>query len=647
MSTLVIVESPAKAKTIRKYLGDGYDVTASMGHIRDLPQNLLGIDVEHNYKPMYINIAGKEKTIKELKSKAAQSDAVLLATDPDREGEAISWHLANLLGLDTSQQNRVTFGEITKKGISEGMAHPRTIDMALFDAQQARRVLDRLVGYKLSPFLWKKVRRGLSAGRVQSVAVRLIVDREREIEAFIPEEYWNLDATLLAEGKQFVARLHTDAAGKRLQVTNAEQAEAITASLQGKPYSVKTVKKGKRKRSPAPPFITSTLQQEASRRFGFTGTRTMRAAQALYEGMEIKGHGTLGLITYMRTDSLRLADEAVDGAREYITGAFGAQYVYGKKRVYKRKGATNAQDAHEAIRPTLPSLTPDEVPWFVGRSLAYLGHSDPQGMSLRLAPLLKDARSESRHCYVLTDPERSPSAGVHVRAPEPFDDVQTLLLASPWHHDDRAALTRLIAELLDEHPHEAAVLELHSLDARRRGELEADLAGLGFVLDEVQQLRFELSEVPPIGVPLVLSAWTAAADRDFRAFHGAAEGRLLSDARWAYLKRRHGPFHPDLWFLAHETLDQEPVGYAFCGRSARRVDGRYTLDAVGVARALRSDSAMLRRLVISTLHELASSSPLGTVETEVSLRDGRLGDILRYVGFAPVMRSPVLAKRPA
>jgi len=209
--------------------------------------------------------------------------------------------------------------------------------------------------------LWKKVRRGLSAGRVQSVAVRLIVDREREIEAFIPEEYWNLDATLLAEGKQFVARLHTDAAGKRLQVTNAEQAEAITASLQGKPYSVKTVKKGKRKRSPAPPFITSTLQQEASRRFGFTGTRTMRAAQALYEGMEIKGHGTLGLITYMRTDSLRLADEAVDGAREYITGAFGAQYVYGKKRVYKRKGATNAQDAHEAIRPTLPSLTPDEV----------------------------------------------------------------------------------------------------------------------------------------------------------------------------------------------------------------------------------------------------------------------------------------------
>ena len=292
------------------------------------------------------------------------------------------------------------------------------------------------------------------------------------------------------------------------------------------------------------------------------------------------------------------------------------------------------------------SLTPDEVPWFVGRSLAYLGHSDPQGMSLRLAPLLKDARSESRHCYVLTDPERSPSAGVHVRAPEPFDDVQTLLLASPWHHDDRAALTRLIAELLDEHPHEAAVLELHSLDARRRGELEADLAGLGFVLDEVQQLRFELSEVPPIGVPLVLSAWTAAADRDFRAFHGAAEGRLLSDARWAYLKRRHGPFHPDLWFLAHETLDQEPVGYAFCGSTERRIDGTFSLDAVGVRSDLREDSEMLRRLVISTLLELSGMSPLGLVETELSGSDPKLIDILGSVGFERHGRTPLLIKPP-
>ncbi|MGD9559903.1 MAG: type I DNA topoisomerase, partial [Oscillospiraceae bacterium] len=361
MSTLVIVESPAKAKTIRKYLGDGYDVTASMGHIRDLPQNLLGIDVEHDYAPMYINIAGKEKTIKELKSKAAQHDEVLLATDPDREGEAISWHLAKLLGLDVTAQNRVTFGEITKKGITDGMAHPRSIDLDLFDAQQARRILDRLVGYKLSPFLWRKVRRGLSAGRVQSVAVRLIVDREREIEAFVPEEYWNIDASLLAGDTHFTARLHADASGKKLEVKNGDEAKAITDALKGKAYTVAAIKKGKRKRTPAPPFITSTLQQEASRRFGFTGTRTMRAAQALYEGVEVKGHGSLGLITYMRTDSLRLADEAVAGAQAFITEAYGEKYVYGKKRVYKKKSATAAQDAHEAIRPTIPALTPDEV----------------------------------------------------------------------------------------------------------------------------------------------------------------------------------------------------------------------------------------------------------------------------------------------
>ena len=361
MSKLVIVESPAKAKTIRKYLGKGYEVTASNGHIRDLPASQLGIDVENDYAPKYINIRGKEKVIKELKAKAKGSDEVFLATDPDREGEAISWHLANLLGLDTSLENRVTFNEITKKGVTEGMKHPRKIDMDLFDAQQARRALDRLVGYKLSPFLWRKVRRGLSAGRVQSVAVRLIVDREREIEAFKPEEYWNIDAALLAEDKSFTARLFAGADGKKLEVTNAEQAQAITESLEGKPYSVKSLKKGTRKRSPAPPFITSTLQQEASRRFGFTGTRTMRAAQNLYEGVELKGRDTTGLITYMRTDSLRLSDEAVAGAKEYITEAYGAKYVYDKKRVYKRKSATAAQDAHEAIRPTIPGLTPEEV----------------------------------------------------------------------------------------------------------------------------------------------------------------------------------------------------------------------------------------------------------------------------------------------
>ncbi|MFV0353146.1 MAG: type I DNA topoisomerase [Oscillospiraceae bacterium] len=361
MSTLVIVESPSKAKTIRKYLGSGYEVTASMGHIRDLPQKVLGIDVEHEYAPTYVNIEGKQKLIRELKSKASESDDVLLATDPDREGEAISWHLAHLLNLDTSKTNRVTFGEITKKGITEGMENARSIDISLVDAQQARRVLDRLVGYKLSPFLWKKVRRGLSAGRVQSVAVRLIVDREREIEAFVPDEYWNIDALLNAGKKQFSARLFADAAGNKLEVTTAEQAGAITSSLEGKPYTVKSLTKGTRKKTPAPPFITSTLQQEASRRFGFTATRTMRAAQMLYEGVEIEGRGTTGLITYMRTDSLRLSDEAIAGAKEFIVGTYGEKYVYGKPRVYKRKSATAAQDAHEAIRPTDPLLTPEEA----------------------------------------------------------------------------------------------------------------------------------------------------------------------------------------------------------------------------------------------------------------------------------------------
>ena len=372
MSTLVIVESPAKAKTIRKYLGDGYEVTASMGHIRDLPASQLGVDVEHDFKPTYINIKGKEKLIKELKSKAKASEKVLLATDPDREGEAISWHLATLLGLDTEEDNRVTFGEITKKGIATGMESARKIDMSRFDAQQARRILDRLVGYKLSPFLWRKVRRGLSAGRVQSVSVRLIVDRERDIEAFKPEEYWNMDALLSADGKKFTARLFAGPDGKKLEVKTGEQAEAIKAALEGRGYSVKSLSRGTRKKHPAPPFITSTLQQEASRRLGYTATRTMRAAQTLYEGVELAGQGITGLITYMRTDSLRLSDEAVSGAQEYITGQYGAQYVYGKKRVYKRKSATAAQDAHEAIRPSNPALTPEEVEKSVSGDVAKL-----------------------------------------------------------------------------------------------------------------------------------------------------------------------------------------------------------------------------------------------------------------------------------
>ena len=361
MAKLVIVESPAKAKTIGKYLGDDYEVTASMGHIRDLPASQLGIDVEHGYTPQYISIKGKEKLIKELKSKAKHADGVLLATDPDREGEAISWHLANILGLDPHEPNRVTFDEITKKGVKEGMAHPRAIDEDLFNAQQARRVLDRLVGYKLSPFLWRKVRRGLSAGRVQSVAVRLIDDREKEIENFKPDEYWNVDATLGAGHKSFVARLATDANGKKLLPKSETEARAIEKGLEGASYVVSELKRGKRAKQPTPAFITSTLQQEASRRLGFTATRTMRAAQTLYEGVDIAGHGMMGLITYMRTDSLRISDEAVAAAKEYIAGAYGEAYICPYKRTWKTKSATAAQDAHEAIRPSVPSLTPDEV----------------------------------------------------------------------------------------------------------------------------------------------------------------------------------------------------------------------------------------------------------------------------------------------
>ena len=363
MPKLVIVESPAKAKTIGKYLGRGYKVTASMGHVRDLPASTLGIDVENGYTPKYITIKGKQKLVKELKAEAKKCDGVLLATDPDREGEAISWHLANILGLDPSAPNRVTFDEITKKGVKEGMAHPRAINIDLFNAQQARRELDRLVGYKLSPFLWKKVRRGLSAGRVQSVAVRLIRDRELEIENFKPDEYWNIDALLKPQGEkgEFTARLAATADGKKLTVTNKQQADGILAALDGRDYTITKIEKGKRRRQPSPPFITSTLQQDASRAFGFSATRTMRAAQTLYEGMDIAGHGTVGLITYMRTDSLRIAAEAQAAAKTFIAERWGDNYVCKTARKWKSRSATAAQDAHEAIRPSMPELTPDEV----------------------------------------------------------------------------------------------------------------------------------------------------------------------------------------------------------------------------------------------------------------------------------------------
>ncbi|WP_312641978.1 type I DNA topoisomerase [Hydrogenoanaerobacterium sp.] len=356
---LVIVESPAKAKTIMKYLGPGFDVIASMGHIRDLPKSKLGVDVDNNFEPQYIPIKGKEELVRILKKKAKASKTVYLATDPDREGEAISWHLAHLLDLDLNAVNRITFNEITKTGVRYGMDHPRTIDIDLVNAQQARRILDRIVGYKISPFLWRKIKRGLSAGRVQSVAVRLIVDRENEIRAFITEEYWSIDAKLLGKEstKQIPAKLYGK--DKKLDIKTGEEANAILEELKGVKYLVENVKKSVRKKSPAPPFTTSTMQQEASRKLGFQARRTMKAAQELYEGIDVKDMGAVGLITYMRTDSLRISEEAQQQAEEFITGKYGKDYLPQARRQYKSKN--NSQDAHEAVRPTMPSLTPDEA----------------------------------------------------------------------------------------------------------------------------------------------------------------------------------------------------------------------------------------------------------------------------------------------
>ena len=360
MSNLVIVESPTKAKTIKKYLGKNYEVVATMGHVRDLPKSKMGVDIENGFTPQYINIKGKGDLIKSLIKEAKKSDKVYLATDPDREGEAISWHLAYLLNLDLNENNRVTFNEITKTGVKTGMKAPRKIDIDLVNAQQARRVLDRLVGYKLSPFLWKKVRPGLSAGRVQSVAVRLIADREQEIRRFVQEEYWTIDASLLAENskKAFPSRLHSKA-GQKIEIKNKEAADSILAELKQQNFIVSAVKKGVRQKSPAPPFTTSTLQQEASRKLGFQAYRTMKAAQELYEGVDIAGMGAVGLITYMRTDSLRISAEAQQAATAYIEQRYGKEYCPPSPRVYKTK--SSAQDAHEAIRPSLPELIPEKV----------------------------------------------------------------------------------------------------------------------------------------------------------------------------------------------------------------------------------------------------------------------------------------------
>ncbi len=358
-SNLVIVESPSKAKTIGKYLGPDYVVKASMGHLRDLPKSTMGVDLEHDFTPKYLPVAGKEDLIKELKKAAAQADTVYLATDPDREGEAISWHLKELLQLSDSKAQRVTFNEITQKVVRESIANPRAIDYDLVDAQQARRILDRIVGYQLSPLLWKKVRRGLSAGRVQSVATRLVVDRENEIRAFIPKEYWSLDVTLNRIGKpgSFVARYFGDAKKKELE--NEQQVQSIIDDIAGKTFAVTNVKRADKKRSAAPPFTTSTLQQEASRKLNMTPKRTMAIAQQLYEGVDVAGEGTTGLITYMRTDSLRLSDEAMAAAADFIKHRYGKEYYYGHFHVFKTK--SGAQDAHEAIRPTRVELDPEQI----------------------------------------------------------------------------------------------------------------------------------------------------------------------------------------------------------------------------------------------------------------------------------------------
>ena len=353
---LVIVESPAKAGTIKKFLGGNTKVVASMGHIRDLPKSKLGVNIEKNFEPEYINIRGKGDLIKSLKDDAKKAKKVYLATDPDREGEAIAWHLAHILDIDEKKTYRVTFNEITKNAVQEAIKSPRGLDKGLIDAQQARRVLDRIVGYKISPILWAKVRRGLSAGRVQSVAVKLIVDREEEIEKFIPEEYWNIVVELLKNKESFKAKL-VGKEGKKSELKSKEEVDEVLKAIENAEYIVKEIKKSQRKRTPAPPFTTSTLQQEASRKLGFTLKKTMSVAQGLYEGVKVEEKGTVGLITYMRTDSTRISDVARKAAKEQIEKVYGAEYY--ENRFYKTKD--EAQDAHEAIRPTYIELTPEKI----------------------------------------------------------------------------------------------------------------------------------------------------------------------------------------------------------------------------------------------------------------------------------------------
>ena len=355
---LVIVESPAKARTISKFLGRSYKVEASQGHVRDLPKSQLGVDVEHDFEPKYITIRGRGEVLERIRKEAKGAKSIILATDPDREGEAISWHLATILGIDPESACRVEFNEITEKTVKNAIKEPRAVNMQLVNAQQARRLLDRLVGYKISPLLWVKIKKGLSAGRVQSVATRMVVDREQEIEQFEPEEYWYVDAQLRAGGKQLQARL-ISLDGERVTFSDAEQANEAKARVEKGGFVIRSVKRGERRKHPAAPFTTSNLQQEASRKLGFTTAKTMQVAQQLYEGVDIEGRGTLGLISYIRTDSVRLSDEAVAAAREMIAERYGEQFVPEKPNVYK--GRKSAQDAHEAIRPTNLELRPEDI----------------------------------------------------------------------------------------------------------------------------------------------------------------------------------------------------------------------------------------------------------------------------------------------
>ena len=355
---LVIVESPAKARTIGKFLGRSYKVVASNGHVRDLPRSQLGVDVENGFEPKYITIRGRGEVLEEIRKEAKTASSVLLATDPDREGEAISWHLAGILGIDPGSACRVEFNEITQKTVKESVRVPRPVNMHLVDAQQARRVLDRLVGYKISPLFWAKIRKGLSAGRVQSVATRMIVDREQEIEAFIPEEYWTLEADLASGSGSLTVRL-SQIDGEKARPASREEAEEAERRIREGGFTVRQVRRGERRRHPYPPFTTSNLQQEAGRKLGFTTAKTMQIAQQLYEGVDVAGHGTLGLISYIRTDSVRLSDEAVAAAREAILSRYGEAFVPDKPVVYR--GRAGAQDAHEAIRPTNLALRPEDV----------------------------------------------------------------------------------------------------------------------------------------------------------------------------------------------------------------------------------------------------------------------------------------------